>query len=349
MPEVTNDSGFAYESVYVTDEVGMPVFVAIVQSTWAIVEDGPLLALDTQPAVRTSGEWYGDPATTSLKLEPQIAFTKPATDIALVGYAYPSSSGSSDGIVGIRVGPVQKIARVFGDRLMTRNLGLAYTTTPQPFERIPIVYERCFGGWDRRHPDPGHHTCEPRNPVGVGFMDGAMDTGFEGWLPNFELTDQLFQGIGDTPEPAGFGFIQSHWYPRSLFAGTYDKRWSEDRKPLLPDDFDRRFFNAASPGLIAPGFLQGDEEVIVIGATPGGRTAFRLPGLPTPHCIVALRGRRSARLEMNLDTLLVDTDALTVTMTWRGALRLRRGPHDVEAVNVDPRPEEVEDLEVEEE
>ncbi len=43
--------------------------------------------------------------------------------------------------------------------------------------------------------------------------------------------------------------------------GLADEVWNKTRKPLLPKNFDRRYFNAAAPGLVAPGYLKGDEPV----------------------------------------------------------------------------------------
>jgi hypothetical protein len=50
------------------------------------------------------------------------------------------------------------------------------------------------------------------------------------------------------PSPAGFGPIACHWQPRVGFAGTYGDAWVANRLPLLPDDFDDRFFQSA-PGI----------------------------------------------------------------------------------------------------
>src|SRR5262249_18692062 len=150
---------------------------------------------------------------------------------------------------------------------------------PQPFDRIPLAYERAFGGWDRRHPVPDRHRVEARNPVGTGFRDSAFESDDEVRLPNLEDPERPFQAYGDCPAPAGFGFVSPNWAPRSQFAGTYDERWASARSPLLPEDFDRRFFNAASPGLITPGYLRGDERVIVLNASPERRLEFELPGI----------------------------------------------------------------------
>jgi hypothetical protein len=266
--------------------------------------------------------------------EPQVAIAKPATDVVLHGHACAIGSGTTESLVGIRIGPVQKMAKVFGDRWLVRRPGFSSITKPAPFERIPIVYEFAFGGTDKRSSDSERHRAEPRNPVGLGFR--ATPDADEVQLPNFEDPQCLIRSLADAPAPAGFGFVAPHWQPRLAYAGTYDAAWNRSRRPLLPKDFDRRFFNAASLGLVAPGHLRGDEPVLVIGTTPQGRVEFRLPGVPPPACVVELRGRKRVGLQTVLDTVIVDTDARTVTLTWRANISVRNGPHDVASMELLP-------------
>ena len=329
-----NHTPFGYESVVVADEEGVPQFVALIQASYGIGVDGVLSLLEEQPAPNVSGEWYGDPAESSPRLEPQIAFVKPATDVVLLGHAHAQRAGAVETTVGIRVGPVSKVARVLGDRFLVRRSGATAISDPVPFERMPLVYERAFGGWDRRDADPLRHRCETRNPVGVGFRADASSADAEVRLPNLEDPERPFRGYGDTPPPAGFGFIGPNWEPRLRFAGTYDAAWDRQRKPLLPADFDRRFFNAASPGLVTPRYLLGNEAVVVVGASPENRVAFELPGVPPPVCVIGVRGRKSLPVPTNLDTVIVDMDRRVLTLTWRGHLPVRNGPHDVLSVAV---------------
>ena len=272
-----------------------------------------------------------------MRLEPQVAFTKPASDIALIGHAYPSSQERTEGLVGIRVGSVQKLARVFGNRRLVKRLGFSTLTAPELFDRIPLTYEHAFGGWDRRDKNPEKHRFEPRNPVGIGYRDPDLSGDTDVPMPNLEDPDHLVKSASDRPPPAGFGFIAPDWQPRARFAGTYDKAWNDQRKPLLPKDFDRRFFNAASPGLIFPGHLRGDEPVVVIGATASGRVSFNLPGLAAPACRLVLKSGKPVELQALLDTLVVDMDRQTVTMTWRAHATVRRGIHDVVALELPPQ------------
>ena len=332
--EVRNHTPFAYESLLLTDEDGVPQFVTLVQASYSIGSGGDLSLMDEQPAPNVGGEWYGDPANASPRLEPQIAFVKPSTDVVLLGHAHAASRGTTEVTVGIQVGPVKKVARVVGDRVLVRKGGATAVSAPQPFEKIPLVYERAFGGWDRSDPNPAQHRCELRNPVGVGFRANAQTRDDEVRLPNVEDAERPFRGYGDVPPPIGFGFLAPNWQPRLGFAGTYDATWDRDRKPLLPADFDRRFFNAASVGLVAPQFLQGIEPVVVVGASPENRVAFDLPGVTPPACVVGLRGRKSVAIRTELDTVVADMDRRTLTLMWRGHVAVRNGPHDVLSIDV---------------
>jgi hypothetical protein len=334
-PQIENPTGLVVEALILADEETMPLAVPLVQGTWHIGEGGSLSWLPKQPPLRPGGEWYGDPATTSQRLEPQAAFIKPmGTDIVLLGDAHAPQRGATEGQVGVRVGSVRKVARVLGDRRLVRGLAGLTITPPAPFERIPIVAERAFGGWDRRHEDALRHRCEWRNPVGVGFFDAALPLEGEAVLPNFELPEHPFRAFGDAPPPACFGFVSPDWEPRRSLAGTYDEAWSKTRKPLLARDFDRRFFQSASAGLTTQGHLLGDEEVVVIGASPEPRVAFQLPASGTLVCELELRSRGRMALQPLLDTVIIDMGLRMLTLQWRAHLPLPRGPHDLRSVGL---------------
>ncbi|AKT40386.1 DUF2169 family type VI secretion system accessory protein [Chondromyces crocatus] len=330
-PRIENGTPFALDLLFLLDEEGRSLLVPLVQATYAIVPGRGLVLADEQLPPSLTGETWGeDPAVSSYRIEPAFAFTKPATDVVLVGHAHARRTAESQ--VVFKVGPVGKTLRVHGDRFWVRSAGTIAPTRPLPFERIPLAYERAFGGWDRSHPDPSKHTFDPRNPVGTGFR--SAETRFEEGiaLPNLEDPNDPVKHWGQVVAPAGVGFLSPHWQPRAALAGTYDEAWQKERMPLLARDFDRRYFNAASPGLVAPGYLRGDEPVLVEGASPAGRLSFRLPGGKPPRCRAALTHRGDEEIPLHLDTLIIDTDHDRVLMQYRGATTLRDGPHDVDAV-----------------
>jgi hypothetical protein len=316
-----NRTGFAAEVVPLHDEEGRDVLTCIVHAGFDLTGGEPI-PIPEPPAILFEGEHHGDPASTSLKFEPQVAYTKQATDVALVGHAHAEEAVESLD-VSLSVGPVRKTVRVFGDRIWKRGIVSWRPSRPAPFRRMPLQYELAFGGWDRSHPDEQLHEYEPRNPVGRGFCARRRARGTEpGPLPNLEDPHQLIRKVHDRPNPAGFGFIAPSWEPRRRNAGTYDASWVRDRMPTLPRDFRLAFFNAAHPDLIAAGFLEGGEPVEIVNASPRGPLRFSLPVLRFEF--VLRDGEVVTRHPMNLDTIVVDADADRLYMTWRAFCRFQR-------------------------
>jgi hypothetical protein len=333
-PAVENGTPFAFEPLFVSDEEGRPVLVPLLKGTWDLGRTGLVLAAE-QAKPSLAGELFGDdPATSSYRYEPEGGLPKPATDVVLVASAVAPRPGTAELLVGFQVGPLTKGVRVLGDRLFFKTVGGVGITKPVPFERIPLRWECAFGGWDRSSPDERKHECDHRNPVGVGFRGGGSrwEEGLR--CPNVEDPARPLRGWGDRPPPAGFGFVSPSWEPRRPLGGTYDARWEEERAPLLPNDFTRRFLNAASPGLVAPGHLRGDEQVVVSGVLPECGLAFRLPGVPPPEVTVVRDGLRDRKVATRLDTVIVDTDAGKLFVLWKGALVLRKEPLEVSAMRI---------------
>ncbi len=321
-PEVENGTPFAFEPVFVADEEGRPLFVPVVKASYDVTARGLALAPQQTP-VNLAGEPWGDPEKSSWRLEPEAVRPKPATDVVLLGSAVATKSGTTEMLVAFQVGPVRAGVRVFGDRAFFKSIGSVGMTKPVPFERVPLLWERAFGGWDRSNPDERKHEREPRNPVGIGFRasSGKFEEGLR--APNLEDPARPFKGWGDRPPPTGVGFTAAHWEPRVKYAGTYDKKWQEERAPLLPRDFSKRFLNAAAPGLVAPGYLRGDETVIAAGVSSTGGMSFKLPGTLPPKLQVGHAGREDASIAMALDTVILDTDAGKLFLLWRGELVVR--------------------------
>lgn len=333
-PDIENRTSFALEHLFLNNEEARLVFVALVQATFDLEPGRGLIPSPNQPGPAFEGETWGrDSAVSSYRWEPVFAFVKPTTDVVLIGHALPSRLGATETQVVFRVGPVGKVLRVVGDRWWVRSGGAVMATAPRPFEQIPLTYERAFGGWDRSHPEPARHTFEARNPVGRGFRgpDGLFEEGLA--LPNIEDPGEPIQRWGQAVTPVGVGFTSPHWWPRATLAGTYDEVWQRERMPRLPKNFDRRFFQAASSGLVTPTYLRGDEPVLVEGASAFRRLSFHLPGRAAPQCRVEVRNGK-ASLDMKLDTVVVDADVPRVVLQYRGHIELKEGPHEVRSIEV---------------
>ncbi len=90
--------------------------------------------------------------------------------------------------MGVRIGPCQKTLQVFGERVWVQGVLELRPLEPRPFESMPLVYERSYGG-----------AAEPRNPVGRGFYASAR-AAVEQPLPNLEDPLQSGGAEGLRPE-----------------------------------------------------------------------------------------------------------------------------------------------------
>jgi hypothetical protein len=315
MWEVDNRTPFACERGWVRDRTGAEVWLVAVKCTFDIHPDGSTEVADEQPPVLRVPDYYGEPGASSIKYEADLVLTKVTTDVTVVGHAYaPGGRPITETEVGFRVGTMQKILRVSGDRQWA---GMG-PTSPQPFVKMPLIYERAFGGRDRRsaHPD---QDWDWRNPVGTGFAV-SRDNLAGVPLPNLEYPDDVVNGWADRPRPAGFGPIGSHWQPRASFAGTYDDRWMQQRQPLLPDDFNDQFFQCAPADQQSQSFLKGGEPVALYRLTPEGEARFTIPKIYLGFETRFTDRTTEYHKERQLHSVILEPDVPRLSLVWHSAL-----------------------------
>ena len=255
---------------------------------------------------------------------PAKSFPKRGTDVVLIGSAYPPDGEATELDVTLECGPVKKTIHVVGDRTWTKSVFSTAPSKPKPFAEMPLLYEHAFGGVDMTHKKESAWGQEGRNPVGRGFVanSGREDLA-KMPLPNLEDPTAPLARTGDRPAPAGFGFLAPNWDPRKKYAGTYDDAWQNSRCPLLPADFDARFYNAAHPDLISKEFLTGGEPVRITNACKDEPVmSFRLPALAV-QATFYVDGKVTEQA-CNLDTVIIEPDLRRLLLTWRTKLRCHR-------------------------
>ncbi|HEX8789691.1 MAG TPA: DUF2169 domain-containing protein [Polyangiaceae bacterium] len=292
----------------------------VVKATFTLDASGaPALAAE-QDLPSGDVPWPEEPATPdqppSLRYASDFAVFKPATDVLLVGHAYPTPA-SRVTLVELRVGDLRRRIAVFGDR------SWGAEDRPAAFDKMPLRWERALGG-----------PTSDANPVGRGYKTGLM-------LPNLERPESLVRSKGDTPAPACFAPIGPMSKSRVSKLGTYDASWLKTRWPYLPADFDWTYFNAAPPEQQVP-YLRGDEPYSVSGVRPGGAAITgKLPGL-RPRAFAqrtAAAGNEFGEVVLRLDTLWLDTDANKMVLVWRGLVDVAdEDAPDVAALFVDVDP-----------
>lgn len=316
MLELDNRTPFPAAIVPGLTKEGCDTVTVVVKGTFSLVgRAGEPRPHDEQEEVLYSDTFYGEPGLSSLRHEADAYPAKKRTDIVLLGHAYAPRSGPS---VDVRlvVGKVEKVVRVLGDRAWYRAGAGWEASDPLHFERVPLRWERAFGGVDRSNPDPSKHGREARNPIGAGFVAAESPERIDGLrLPNLEDPAALIRSPMDRPAPAGFGHVGRDFHPRVGFAGTHDEAWRRDVCPLLPADFDERYFHSAPSGQIAGRHLQGGEPVHVVGASASGELRFSVPARPIE---VELSVREAVTAHAaTLDSLRIEPDERRAVVTWK--------------------------------
>ncbi len=318
MWQLDNRTPFAAERTWVRDRNGAEIWLVAVKCTFAIKQDGTTEIAQDQPPVMMAPE-HADPAApakSSLKYDMDLVRTKTTTDVVVLGHAYaPRGQPVTQLDIGLRAGPVLKRLRVTGDRLWQGRS----PSPPLPFVKMPLVYERAYGGYDPASAETEQPQWDMRNPVGTGY---ALSTSrLEGLrLPNIEHLDKPIRHWDDRPPAAGLGPICAHWPPRANFAGTYDDKWQQERFPLLPLDFDDRYYQCAPLDQQTPQFLTGGEPVTLLNLTPTGELRFALPRVFLGFETFFYSGERQLHDRPKLHTVIIEPDFPRVSLVWHTAL-----------------------------
>lgn len=281
--------------------------------TKAVFNIGPRWTLaEKQLAPQETDIYIEEPLSSSLKHASDFHIGKAGTDIIMLGSAEAKDGQSVRSMdVGLRVGNKSKVVRVFGDRVWQNG----HASDPQLFQKMPLIYERAYGGYYER--DGIVADSYIRNPVGCGYLGQRSSRVLEGTpLPNLEDPNNLISRLGDSPLPACFAFVSPNWQPRINYAGTYDDTWVNDRAPFLPVDFNKRFLNSASPDLIYDGFLSGGEDVTIRGmSNKVAELNFHLPEVNL-KCRVNVGGKIQD-VKTQLETLIFEPNDLKLSMVWK--------------------------------
>jgi hypothetical protein len=311
-----NRSRFAVVDAVLLDKEGRELLVVCVAGRFVLPPAGRpttelLRVSEEQHPPPGVDEYWEEPECSSLRHEGQLVYARPGADVYVTGHAWAArGKPRKEGVVGVRVGACQKVARIFGTRVWQQGVWGVKPSAPLPWERVPLRWERSAGG-----------EREPRNPVGCGLHGSAREA-VDRPLPQVEDVERPLESPTQRVAPVGFGPVSRHWQPRRGYAGTYDAQWVERRAPLWPGDFDERFFQAAAPGLNVAGGLRGGEEVVLEGLSPDGRWEFLLPrwrlGMESHF------RQRVVRRELRLDGVHLEPDEGVVTLLWRAAVPVHR-------------------------
>jgi hypothetical protein len=270
---------------------------AVVKATFDFVPGGAMTIAESTPLVGVEAHHARNPMR-SIRASGELSPFLKKADVLFVGRAYPPGGAPSPRsmvrLAVVRNGwaLIDKTLTVIGDRAAT-------TLEPTPFQQMPIVYERAFGGL-------GH----AENPLGAGVEPAKGRS-----LPNFAHSAGA---AGERTDPAGFGPISWSWPARRSRLRGYPRKHLSEPVVELPADFDFEFFQASPPDQRTT-YLRGDEVLVLEGLHPSHpRLETALPGVRGAARVYTPDGIE-INLTLHADTLYIDGDAEQCSITWRGS------------------------------
>ena len=267
--------------------------------------------------------FIGDPASSALMYDQDIAPGKAATDLIIHAYARsPRGAQLTDWPVAMRIsGGKQYGFHVRGPSQWQKRTAVWRLSAPQPVQTVPITYALAYGGTAAGQTDDAPQVFQ-FNPVGIGFATRAsLDIGEPiaapqiGELAEFMQSDPLAAMMVH-----GFGAVAKTWLPRRSDAGTFDANWQLARAPRMPPDYNLRYWNAAHRQMQFADPLKGVEVIEVTGVSH--HSAIVSVALPDVALGLFADGDDAAQLRMMLDTVEIDLRSDTaaehcLTLTWR--------------------------------
>jgi hypothetical protein len=265
----------------------------VVKCTLKFIPDKPMQVVDAIDLFRTEVH-YRDNPTRSIRATSDVVPYLPRVDVVLTGHACaPQGRHVKRQVVGLSVyhnaALLEKKLEVIGDR---------HGSDFIPFERMPLVYEKAYGGLGDLH-----------NPWGTGAAAESAP-------PNIVYST-------DTRVMAGFGPISRALRQRKALRGSMSISALEENCLELPDDFDWNYFQAA-PVDQQIASLVGNEWIVLEGMHPQiPRIASRLP---TVNPIIAVFGIDPAKLDATraiparIDMLRIDADELLCSVVARAVI-----------------------------
>lgn len=229
-------------------------------------------------------------------------------DVVVQGHVYPHDD-SRRCVVDLQVGALRRAIVVTGDRrLELDRRGQLRFTPPELFERMPLGWDRAYGGHDAAalaaHGDPTEQLrraagvddgpnfglyAYPRNPAGRGYLVEITDDALSRCrLPNLEdpgfLLDPTRMVYGNSlawpggPPPASTTWLPYSFFPRMTLLGFPPPMFDVEAFPPAG-------FHEVRAGLLPARSLDDDTHVATLhdlrgaqGSAPGMRAAQVQPG-----------------------------------------------------------------------
>ncbi|MFO0551159.1 MAG: DUF2169 domain-containing protein [Polyangiaceae bacterium] len=302
MLEVISEGPFASTSIVWQRRPREVICTLIAKATYRLAPGRCLLAEESQPLIERDLYW-GDDESRSLRAPSDLALVKDHAEVTLVGHLHAPPNAPTPSIHGrLVVGSVDKMVegrapRAFSPRGELVEMG--------PITRLAVRYENAAGG-------PGTD-----NPAGIetGGPDGRG--GYR--VPSLQPPQHVIERPTDHIPTTCYGPIAPSWPPRASRLRPSDAKWlANPLTETMPNGFDTNYFQVAPQDQWLAEAVRSDERILLENLhAKHPRLVTNLPGIE-PRAV--LIGIDRDTVPLAADSMFIDTDVSTVTVTWRGLL-----------------------------
>lgn len=318
---------------------GAPCIALLAKRTYVFDADGSTLGpAPEQLPLRPKALHDGEP--TGLLLADTEAWPyKLRTDVVVHGHVYAHGARRQVD-AAVAVGAARRDLRVSGDRRCARSAyGGVHFSDPEPFDRMPLQYDRAYGGYDAGSEatqpnlfdllapglspgtDPKMYSrcCYPRNRHGRGYLLAGSSTPIDAVsLPNIEDPADLLHpdrlvvpeplAWWRQPVPAGTSWLHPGYLARCAYLGV---------RPFfqpLPEELPEFARGYLPEGLRRVDVMGGDP--LVFGVQSGASLGLQLSGV-TGGSVIRLIGMHPELREV--DVVVPAQPTMIVRTRWRSA------------------------------
>ncbi|NMR26337.1 DUF2169 domain-containing protein [Pseudoalteromonas sp. NEC-BIFX-2020_015] len=301
--------------------------IVLVKQSYEFDEQGKVTAIEPGPEIIIADDYQDEPSNSPIcEVNEQVAF-KHGFEVYGNCTAYPPK-GKNARVIEVELGldsPSQplfkKRLRVTGARFWRRSLLGPVATDPDIIAPLALNYMHAFGGKELNN--ESNYLLE--NPIGRGFkLKNKHAVGQQ--LPRVEYATSLLRKPSHNTPVASFTAIPSHWSPRVELIPEIDETALMASEYPFKTPQPKDLYNTAPSDQCVEAEFANGWALQLTGLYPlqqyGQQQRIALPYQPPIVEVVNTLARH--RLDMRCDTLVIDSDAQSFSLLWRGHISIEK-------------------------
>ncbi|UUM32456.1 DUF2169 family type VI secretion system accessory protein [Vibrio japonicus] len=293
------------------DENGDEVWVVVAKRSWQL-KGSDWYELE-ESEIFDDPQYLGESGHSAMKVDHEFSYTKANTDVLIFGKA--RSLGKKPVVYQeCRVlidGHIDKTLAIHGERVWVEHGSSVTLSNPRPFIEKDIDYSCSIGG-------------DIRNRIGGGIASSNREL-LKQKVPSIFYPREDWNATGSRVRVAGFGPVPPFFESRQKLAGTFDEEWLENRKPMLPLDFDKQFYQSAPKDQQCQGYLEGGERLVMSGFCHDDAISFRIP--KDKYQAIATFKDGSYQADMAIYTVFVDSENKKISISYTASIPCQGKEH----------------------